>query len=484
MSALMVQGTGSDVGKSLIVAGLCRAYKNRGLRVLPFKPQNMSNNAAITSDGGEIGRAQALQALAAGVDPTVHMNPVLLKPETDIGSQVVVHGKRVAAMTAREYFMKRQQFMPAIIESYEHLKAQSDIILVEGAGSPAEVNLRQADLANMGFAEACNLPVLLVGDIHRGGVIASLIGTKTVLDDKDAARIKAFLINNFHGDTTLFDPGVQIVEETTGWKSAGIVPHFPDARKLPAEDALALDKAMSTNKGEVKIIVPRLSRIANFDDLDPLRLEKGVEVSFIQPGEALPGDADLILLPGSKSTIGDIGFLRQQGWDIDLHAHVRRGGNVLGLCGGYQMLGRMIHDPEGIEGPSGSVEGLGLLDVETTLTRKKVLRNQIAQHCASGAKMTGYEMHLGETRGPACKKPFARIDGRDEGAITVDGKIAGTYLHGIFADNEFRRAFLKKLGARQSALDYNNVIDETLDALAEHMEHHVALDDLLKIAGS
>lgn len=481
MTALMVQGTGSDVGKSLIVAGLCRAYKNRGLSVRPFKPQNMSNNAAVTDDGGEIGRAQALQALAAGVSPCVHMNPVLLKPEHDTGSQVIVQGKRAATMSAREYFKNRQQFMPAILESFGKLEQEADLVLVEGAGSPAEINLRTFDLANMGFAEAAALPVLLVGDIHRGGVIASLVGTKAVLSTSDANRIKAFLINNFHGDPNLFYNGVQIIEDQTGWFCAGIVPHFAGARALPAEDALALDHA-SKQTGGFKIVVPRLSRIANFDDLDPLTLEPDLSVTFIQPGEALPGDADLVLLPGSKATMADLAFFRKQGWDIDLHAHIRRGGRVLGLCGGYQMLGRKIHDPDGIEGLAGSMDGLGFLDVETVLTDQKSLQNQTARHIMTGEIMTGYEMHLGTTNGPDCTTPFCIIDGRNEGATTRGGQITGTYLHGIFKTDSFRRAYLKALSVTGQNRSYQVLIEETLDDLASHLETRLDLDRLLDLA--
>lgn len=488
MNALMVMGTGSDVGKSLIVAGLCRAYRNRGLSVRPFKPQNMSNNAAVTADGGEIGRAQALQAMACGVAPSVHMNPVLLKPETDIGSQVIVRGARVGAMSARDYAKKRARFMPGIVESFERLGKEADLVLVEGAGSPAEANLRDGDIANMGFAEAADLPVVLVGDIHRGGVIASLVGTKAVLEDADARRIRAFLINNFHGDTSLFDEGLRFIEQATGWQAAGVVPHFAAAHHLPAEDVLALGRVSSGRsaregrRGSLKIAVPRLSRIANFDDLDPLRLEDDVAVAFVQPGEALPGDAALVLLPGSKSTVADMRFFREQGWDIDLQAHIRRGGRVLGLCGGYQMLGRTIHDPDGIEGPAGSIEGLCLLDVETTLTQKKSLALQTARHCETGLALSGYEMHLGETRGPGCAHPFATIGARAEGAVARNGQIAGTYLHGIFTQDRFRHAYLAGFGAASGGIAYRPLVEETLDGLAAHLERYAAVDRLLEIA--
>ncbi|MEP4126727.1 MAG: cobyric acid synthase, partial [Lentilitoribacter sp.] len=350
--------------------------------------------------------------------------------------------------------------MPAILDSFEQMKAESDLVLVEGAGSPAEVNLRKADLANMGFAHAADLPVMLVGDIHRGGVIASLVGTKAVLDEADNQRIKAFLINNFHGDVSLFDQGIKIVEEATGWFSAGVVPHFAAARNLPAEDALALDN-VSNDKGQMKIAVPRLARIANFDDLDPLRLEEGVAVNFVQAGEPIPADADLVLLPGSKSTMSDMAYFKEQGWDIDLKAHVRRGGRVLGLCGGYQMLGKKIHDPDGIEGASGSIDGLGLLDIETILTPKKSLENRVAKHLASGEMMDGFEMHLGESDGPARARPFAEIEGRPEGAVARDGQIAGTYLHGIFSSDDFRKSYLASFGLQTADLSYNSLIDET-----------------------
>ncbi len=358
----MLMGTGSDVGKSLVAAGLARAFANRGLKVMPFKPQNMSNNAAVTSDGGEIGRAQALQARAARQDSIVHMNPVLLKPETSTGAQVIVQGRRAATMTARDFFKNRQQFLPAIVESFQILAKQADLIVVEGAGSPAEVNLRDGDLANMGFAKAANIPAFLLGDIHRGGVIASIIGTLAVLDAADKARLKGFIINKFHGDTSLFEDGKTYLEKAGKIPCLGVIPYFANAKNLPAEDAVALEESLVTNSAECKIVVLRLPRIANFDDLDPLRLEPGVCVQFLESGQAIPGNANLVIIPGSKSTIADFAALKASGWDIDLKAHVRRGGQVLGLCGGYQMLGIKIHDPQGLEGPAQSIDGLGLLE--------------------------------------------------------------------------------------------------------------------------
>lgn len=479
-ATLMLQGTGSDVGKSLIAAGLARAFSNQGLAVRPFKPQNMSNNAAVTSDGGEIGRAQALQARAARVPASVHMNPVLLKPETTTGAQVIIQGKAEATLSAREYMQTREKYLPRVLDSFNRLKKQADLVIIEGAGSPAEINLRQGDIANMGFALAANIPVVLIGDIHRGGVIASIAGTFQMISKKDAERLKGFIINNFHGSVELFDEGRLILEEATNTPCLGIIPHFADAAKLPAEDAVALEKTASTGTGAFHISVPRLSRIANFDDLDPLKLEDGVTVEIIQPGSPVPADTDLIIIPGSKATIADLKYLRRQGWDIDILAHARRGGHVLGLCGGYQMLGQTIADPEGIEGPPETVEGLGLLDIKTSLTGDKTLTNVTARHSRTGTCMTGYEIHLGETTGPDCSSPFAVINGSDEGA--VNGNISGTYLHGCFADNRFRRAFLKQLGATTGQTDYDNTIDQTLDRLAEHLANHLDLDELLNIA--
>src|SRR5688572_9530863 len=371
--AIMLQGTGSNVGKSLIAAGLARAFANRGLKVRPFKPQNMSNNAAVTVDGGEIGRAQALQAVAARVPPSVHMNPVLLKPESPTGAQVIVQGQRRATLKARDFMRTRREYLPQVMESFHKLCTEADLVIVEGAGSPAEINLRDGDIANMGFAEAAGIDVILVGDVHRGGVIASIVGTFKVLSRSDAARLKAVLINNFHGDMSLFGEGRKIIEKLTRRPVLGVIPHFAAARRLPAEDALALEETIEQGGGGLKIAVLRLPRIANFDDLDPLRLEPGVTLHFVQAGETVPADAKLVIIPGSKSTIADLVFLKIQGWDIDLRAHMRRGGRVLGICGGYQMLGRVVHDPGGLEGPPGSAEGLGLLDVETILSPRKEL---------------------------------------------------------------------------------------------------------------
>ena len=476
MVALMIQGTGSNVGKSLLVAGLCRAARLRGIRVAPFKPQNMSNNAAVTPDGGEIGRAQALQARAAGLEPSVHMNPVLLKPETDRAAQVVVQGRAVTRAAAADYAALKPQLMGAVLDSFQRLSAAHDLVLVEGAGSPAEVNLRARDIANMGFARAANVPVVLAGDIDRGGVIAQIVGTQAVIDPQDAAMIRGFLINRFRGDPALFDAGRALIAERTGWPDLGLVPWFPDAVRLPAEDAADLRR--SSGAGALHIACPMLSRIANFDDLDPLAAEPGVRLTMVLPGQALPGDADLVVLPGSKSTRGDLAFLRAQGWDIDLSAHLRRGGRVLGICGGYQMLGRMIHDPQGHDGLPGSDPGLGLLEVETHMAPDKRLTR--IEGRALGQPIEGYEIHMGRTTGPDCARPFAYIP-QPDGATSIDGGVAGTYLHGLFASNAFRSAWLAGFGM-SSALDYGAGVDEVLDRLALHLEVHLDIDRLLGLA--
>ncbi len=478
--ALMIQGAGSDVGKSLIVAGLARVAKRRGLRVRPFKPQNMSNNAAVTVDGGEIGRAQALQALAAGVEPHTDMNPVLLKPETDVGAQVIVHGRRVATLRARDYAKLKPSLMTSVLESFERLKQEADLVVVEGAGSPAEVNLRANDIANMGFARRADIPVVLVGDIDRGGVIAQLVGIKAVLDAEDAAMIAGFIINKFRGDPTLFDDGYRFIEARTCWRGFGVLPYFARARELPEEDALGLGEARKP--GRTKIAYLALSRIANFDDFDPLKLEPEVDLVMVRAGEAIPGDATLVILPGAKSTRGDLDFLRAQGWDIDLLAHRRRGGHVLGICGGYQMLGHSVADPGGIEGPAGETPGLGLLDVTTLMTPEKELTRVKANHAATGEAFEAYEIHIGRTEGSDRARPFAFVDGAAEGAVSADGLVHGTYLHGLFTSDAFRRAYLARLGIQATGEHYRARVDNALDALADHIERHLDVEGLLALA--
>jgi adenosylcobyric acid synthase len=509
-AVLMFQGTGSDVGKSLIVAGLARAFTLRGLNVRPFKPQNMSNNAAVTADGGEIGRAQALQARAARVAPSVHMNPVLLKPQSEIGAQIVVQGRVFGNAKAAAYQHLKRDLMPFVLDSFARLRGEADIVLVEGAGSATEINLRDNDIANMGFARAAGVPVILIGDIDRGGVIASLVGTKAVLAAEDAALIRGFIVNKFRGDPALFAAGMERIATLTGWPALGLVPFFSQARMLPAEDALALDEennrsfprkresrsgsleatenwvpASAGTSGSCKplrIAVPILPHIANFDDLDPLEAEPDVELMHVQPGRALPGDADLIVLPGSKATIADLTALRAAGFDIDIAAHRRRGGLVLGLCGGYQMLGQTVADPTGIEGPPATVAGLGLLDVTTTLVADKRLEAVRGTTC-DGAPFAGYEMHIGVTAGADCGRPFARLaDGSSDGAMSADGRVIGTYIHGLFADDRQRAAWLTRFAAAPSTFAYEASIEQTLDALAAHLATHLDLDRLLKLA--
>jgi adenosylcobyric acid synthase len=480
--AIMFQGTGSDVGKSLLVAGLARAYTQRGLKVRPFKPQNMSNNAAVAVDGGEIGRAQALQARAALVPPSVHMNPVLLKPQSMTGSQVVVQGKVFATAKAAEYMAMKQKLLPYVLESYEKLKAEADLMLVEGAGSASEINLRRYDIANMGFARAADVPVVVVGDIDRGGVIASLVGTKAVLDPEDEKLVVGFIINKFRGDPSLFIPGKEAIVEKTGWPALGFVPYFSEARNLPAEDALALDHAAPRRHGaKLKIAVPILPQIANFDDLDPLQAEPSVDLVRVHPGTPLPGDVGLVILPGSKTTIAGINALREAGFDIDIAAHVRRGGTVIGLCGGYQMLGRTVADPDGVEGSAGTAPGLGLLDVETVLTREKTLVS-VTGTTSDGMPFKGYEMHMGVTQGPDCARPFATVEGKPEGAVSANGRVIGTYVHGLFADDRQRSAWLERLGAGPANVAYEELVEATLDRLAKHLATFVYLDRLLTLA--
>ena len=481
----MLQGVGSNVGKSLLTAGLLRAYANRGLAVRPFKPQNMSNNAAVTDDGGEIGRAQALQARAARVAPCIHMNPVLLKPQSDIGAQVIVQGRVTGNADARAYHRLKPRLMPAVLDSFGRLGQDADLILVEGAGSPAEVNLRSGDIANMGFARATDTPVVLIADVERGGSLAAIVGTCALLQPIERALLKGYIINKFRGDRGLFDDAHGIIEAHCGLPGLGVVPYLDDARRLPSEDAVALDSQppRAAPDRAIGIAVPRLARIANFDDLDPLIAEADVVVDMVEPGRALPGDADLVLIPGSKATRSDLAFLKGQGWDIDIAAHVRRGGWVLGLCGGYQMLGTSIDDSRGIEGPAGSSEGLGLLDVATTLAAAKRLAKVAATDIESGMTLRGYEMHMGETEGPDRARPMFSLAGRSDGAISESGRVRGCYLHGLFADDGYRAAFLGRLKARHSSgVAYDRGVDAALDGIASALEDCLDLDRLLEIA--
>ena len=481
MGTVMLQGTGSDVGKSVLVAGLCRALVHRGLVVRPFKPQNMSNNAAVTIDGGEIGRAQATQALACRVEASVDMNPVLLKPQADRTSQLVVHGKMRGTIRAGNYREARAALLGDVLASYRRLRAQCDVVVVEGAGSPAEINLRSGDIANMGFARAADVPVLLVGDIDRGGVIAAIVGTRAVIDPDDAAMIRGFLINRFRGDPALFEDGYRAIEQLSGWRGYGVVPWLAETARLPSEDAVVLERRQAAGSGKLLVACPVMPRISNFDDLDPLKLEPDVELAMIAAGRPIPPEAALVVLPGSKATIADLAAIRREGWDIDILAHRRRGGAVLGLCGGYQMLGRTIADPDGIEGAPGTVAGLGLLEVDTVLGGDKTLRRVAGE--ALGARCDGYEMHIGTTQGPDAARALVHFDdGRSDGAISPDGLVAGTYLHGFLAEPSQRAAWLARLGGEGGGADYRASVDTALDAIAASLERHVDIDAIVALS--
>jgi adenosylcobyric acid synthase len=492
--AVMFQGTGSDVGKSLIVAGLSRLFARQGISVRPFKPQNMSNNAApaISHDTGwgEIGRAQALQARAAGLAPHTDMNPVLLKPQSDIGAQLVVNGRVSGNADARAYHALKPSLLPGVLDAYDRLADGADLVLIEGAGSPAEVNLRAGDIANMGFAEAADVPVVLVGDIERGGVIAALVGTWELLPPDERARLTGFIVNRFRGDPGLFDDALPIIRERTGMKALGILPWLETARDLPAEDTASLaDRydGAGWRAADIKIAVPRLPRIANFDDLDPLAAEPDVALRLVEPGEALPPDANLLLLCGSKSTRGDMAAMRENGWADQIEAAARRGAHVVGICGGYQMLGHRIADPKGIEGQPGATAGLGLLDIETAMTDEKALAPVTGTSPVTGDAISGFEMHMGDTAGPDTARPMLAIDGPDtprpDGARSTDGRICGTYVHGVFAADGFRHNFLKRLyPARSVGFAWNQHIDVALDRLADHIEEHIDTARILEIA--
>ena len=485
--ALMFQGTGSDVGKSTVVAGLCRLASRRGIKVAPFKPQNMSNNAAVCPGGGEIGRAQALQAMAAGLEFQTDFNPVLLKPQSDCSAQIVVNGKVLETSSAAKYMNDtRSHLRSAVMNSFKRLCGQYDLVLVEGAGSPAEVNLRDRDIANMGFALPANVPVCLIGDIDRGGVIASIVGTSNIIDTQDREMICSFIINRFRGDPTLFLDGLATIENLTGWPSRGILPWIPSAMKLPQEDAVVLERwtEKKSNQSEnIRIAVPMLSRIANFDDIDPLKMEPRVELTFIPPGNPIPLDADAIILPGTKSTLGDLAFMRSQGWDHDVIAFARAGGYVLGLCGGYQLLGLSIDDPEGADGNPGREAGLGLLQIETRMTSEKATKPVSGHSIEGNAPIEAYEIHCGTSWGPDTTRPLIRFSDRQEGASNLNKNVQGTYLHGLFTNDLFRSQWLSKFGTAnspidQSPLNYRASIETELDSLADSLEQHLDADKL------
>ncbi|WP_242463913.1 cobyric acid synthase [Thiococcus pfennigii] len=495
---LMVQGTSADVGKSLLVAGLCRAYTRRGLRVRPFKAQNMSNNAAVTVDGdgspgpdgaaprGEIGRAQALQARACRAPCSVHMNPVLLKPQSDLDSQVVLRGRPLGTFSASAYQALKPSLMPTVLASLEHLAGEADLVLVEGAGSGAERYLRAQDITNMGLAEAAGLPVVLLGDDSRGGVTAAVLGSHALWCPSERARVVGVLVNKFRGDPAVFAPACDDMTGATGWPCLGLVGWFTGAQGLPPEDSLALDRPTTDGDAGLIVAVPRLPRIANFDDLTPLAAEPGIAVRWVPPGQPLPRAADLILLPGSKATRADLERLRAEGWDRDIRCHLRHGGRVVGLCAGFQMLGRRIRDPLGIEGPPGESRGLGLLDIETEIGPDKRLVELDALDRRSGQRVTGYEMHMGRTAGPGLERPWLLLDEqgqvRREGAVSPDGRVMGAYIHGLFGADGFRHHWLAGLGHAGHLADHEGRIEATLDALAERLEADIDLDRLLALA--
>lgn len=486
--ALMFQGTGSDVGKTVLVAGLCRAAKRRGIKVVPFKPQNMSNNAAVAkadTGEGEIGRGQWLQALACGVEPTVDMNPVLLKPQNQIGSQVVVQGKVWGNAKAREYLALKPKLLESVMESFSRVGEDADLILIEGAGSPAEINLRDGDIANMGFASVADVPVVLIGDIDRGGVIASIVGTHTILPDADRDMIAGYLINKFRGDISLFDDGLKSITEFTNWPSFGILPWVDAIGRLPAEDSVALDKLSKQTQEGFKIVVPAMGKIANFDDLDPLRAEEGVALQFIRKGDVFPDDADMIVLPGSKSTIADMQELRANGWDTPIKAFASKGGTVIGICGGYQILGEKITDPLGLEGDVREIDGLGLLNIETELQPEKTVQNSAPQSVEHDLPLQGYEIHMGKTTGADCKRPMIDFGSHVDGAISVEGNVRGCYLHGLFGSDAYRKALLQSAAfSGGSDVSYMETVEQALDELAQEMERWLDIDGLLNIARS
>jgi adenosylcobyric acid synthase len=471
-STLMVQGTTSDAGKTTLVAALCRLLHRRGVRVAPFKPQNMALNSAVTADGGEIGRAQALQALAAGLAPHTDFNPVLLKPSSDIGAQVIIHGRVRAEMNARDYHQYKLVAMEAVLESHARLSGQYDTIIVEGAGSPAEINLRDRDIANMGFAEAVDCPVVLVADIDRGGVFAHFVGTLACLSDSERARIIGFVINRFRGDIKLLEPGLEWLERQTGKPVLAVLPYL-HGLYLDAEDAV---QAVTPRAGAYRVVVPSYPRMSNHTDFDPLRAHPDVDLHFVREGEPMPG-ADLIVLPGSKNTRGDLAWLQAQGWPEHIRRHLRYGGKVIGICGGFQMLGTSVDDPHGMEGASGQSAGLGLLDMQTVLTREKRLA-QVRGRClfdklddTAPTPVQGYEIHMGESHGLALARPAFEIGGRGEGAASEDGQIIGTYLHGVFDDGAACAALLRWAGLlSEHRMDTAALREASLDRIADAAE--------------
>ena len=483
-STLMIQGTTSDAGKSLLVTALCRWLFRQGVRVAPFKPQNMALNSAVAVDGGEVGRSQAVQALACGLEPHTDMNPVLLKPNTDIGSQVIVHGRAVGNMDARDYYDYKPLAREAALAAYRRLSMRYDLVLVEGAGSPAEINLRANDIANMGFAEGVDCPVILVADIDRGGVFAHLVGTLELLSESEQRRVKGFVINRFRGDIALLQPGLDWLEHRTGKPVLGVLPYLQGLH-LEAEDSLSLGSSSpsSGDQGHVRVLVPVLPRISNHTDFDPLRLHPGVDLRFVARDEEIP-PGDLIILPGSKSVRGDLARLREQGWEQAIQRHLRYGGKLIGVCGGYQMLGTRIHDPLGLEGEAGSSDGLGLLDFETTLGPEKQLRNVQGRLAIEDVSVHGYEIHAGTTSGPALDDPAVHLPQGPDGALSKDGQVLGTYLHGLFESPPACTALLSWAGLDDAvAFDYRALRDSAIDRLADVVEEHLDTRRVLELVG-
>lgn len=481
MSTLMVQGTTSDAGKSTLVTALCRWLKRQGVSVVPFKPQNMALNSAVTADGGEIGRAQAVQAQAAGLAPHTDMNPVLLKPNSDTGAQVIIHGRALSSMDAVAYHDYKKVAMQAVLQSHQRLSGAYPVVMVEGAGSPAEINLRAGDIANMGFAEAVDCPVILIADIDKGGVFAHLVGTLALLSESEQARVQGFVINRFRGDIALLQPGLDWLEQRTGKPVLGVLPYLMDFH-LEAEDAIDIRQSAKTDE-RIKVVVPVLPRISNHTDFDPLRLHPQVELTFVGPGQAIPA-ADLIILPGSKSVRSDLAFLREQGWPAAITRHLRYGGKLLGICGGLQMLGKEIDDPHGLEGAAGSSPGLGLLDFRTVLEPEKQLRNVRGLLCLENAPVSGYEIHAGVSSGPGLNAAVRLDDGRSDGALSADGQVLGTYLHGLFETPEACSALLRWAGLRDvQSVDYHALRERDIERLADLVEAHLDTARLRELCG-
>ena len=480
MTTLMIQGTTSDAGKTLVVAALCRWLARRGIKVAPFKPQNMALNSAVSEDGGEVGRSTALQALAAGTPLHSDMNPVLLKPQTDRGAQVILRGRVHGNMDALDYHAFKATARASVQDAWTALSARYEVIIAEGAGSPAEINLRANDIANMGFAEQADCPVILVADIDRGGVFAQIVGTLEVLPPEEQARIRGFVINRFRGDPALLQSGLDWLEQRTGKPVLGVLPYL-HGLMLDAEDAVA--GGGDHGDGALKVTVPLLPRMSNHNDFDPLRLHPGVELRFAEMGRPWPA-ADLVILPGSKATRADLAFLREQGWDREIERHLRYGGKVLGICGGFQMLGERIQDPDGLEGEPGSDPGLGWLALRTTLVGGKQLRNVSGTLLPNGVPIHGYEIHNGVSEGPALGRPLLRLDGHDDGAISDDDRIRGTYLHGLLDDPGATDALLRWAGlADTGAVDYDAHRQHDLDRLADTIDQHLDTDALLALLG-